>query len=307
MPTDERVLGIPAAHLAAWGPFLGLRAATPAERDWLLDPSRFEFRPRSECETDPSFVQLIPYVVLTCLGRVFHYRRGDAGTEARLKSLRSVGIGGHVSEADAAGGADPYLTGLRREVAEEVAIGAAFTERFLGFLRDDRTPVGEVHLGVVHQWELTDEAAEPRESALAGAGWAEVAACAAASAEFETWSQFALAALEQERRATSLVHEVWEEVEDTGTTSTVCLAGPRGDGHRTMLGVGARLVTTIVANSWTEAMTRYYRYQGWGVYRPEPDWPVEPYPAAWVAEQRAAASDHPAGGGRQSPESPPRT
>ncbi len=297
MPTDERVLGVPAERLAAWGPFLGLRAATPAERDRLLDPAYFEFRPRSQCETDPSFVQLIPYVVLTCLGRVFHYRRGDAGTESRLKSLRSVGIGGHISEADAAGGGDPYLTGLRREVAEEVSIGAAFTERFLGFLRDDRTPVGEVHLGVVHQWELAREAAEPRESALAAAGWSELAECAAASAEFETWSQFALAAIEQERQATSLVHEAWGHV-DGSRAHTLCLAGPRGDGHRAMLGDEDRLLTTIVASSWTEAMTRYYRYQKWGVYRPEPDWPVEPYPPDWVAEQRAASGESPAIGGQ---------
>ena len=75
------------------------------------------------------------------------------------------------------------------------ARASAFTERFLGFLRDDRTPVGQVHLGVVHQWELAAESAEPRESALAGAGWAEIAACTAAAAEFETWSQFVLASL----------------------------------------------------------------------------------------------------------------
>ena len=286
MPTDERVLGVPATHLAAWGPFLGLRAATPAERDWLLDPARFEFRPRRDCETDPSFVQLIPYVVLTCLGRVFHYRRGPAGTETRLQSLRSVGIGGHISEADAAGGADAYETGLRREVAEEVAVGAVAAEHFLGFLRDDRTPVGQVHLGVVQRWELTSEAAEPRESALAGAGWAAVAECAGASGEFETWSQFVLAAIEEERRASSLVHEVWED----DSSFTVCLAGPRGDGHRAMLGDDARLLTTIVASSWTEAMTRYHRHQGWGVYQPEPDWAVEPYTAEWVAEQRGVVS-----------------
>ena len=63
------------------------------------------------------------------------------------------------------------------------------------------------------------------------------------------------------------------------------------DKHRAMLGDGARLVTTIVASSWTEAMTRYNRYQGWGVYTPEPDWPDEPYPAEWVAEQRQISSD----------------
>lgn len=198
MSLGERVLGVPAASLGGFADFLGLRPATPAERDRVLDPAKFEFRPRSACETDPAFLQLIPYVVLTCRGEVFHYRRGAAGTETRLTARRSVGIGGHVNEADAAGG-DPLGTGMRREVAEEVGIGANYAEHFLGFVRDARTPVGQVHLGVAYRWELETPAAEPRESALAGAGWATVAECVAAVEEFETWSRFVLEVLPSRR------------------------------------------------------------------------------------------------------------
>src|SRR5947209_1928580 len=108
MPTDERVLCIPTTQLRAAGLFHGFRRADDRYRAALLDPAGYSFRPRREVETDPSFKQIIPYVVLTCDGRVFHYRRGAAGTEARLTTLRSVGIGGHISEADAVGGDDPY-------------------------------------------------------------------------------------------------------------------------------------------------------------------------------------------------------
>src|SRR5882757_8802237 len=107
MAHDESVLGIPAAHLEAWGIFRGLRATNATERRRLLDPAQFAFRPRSQCETDPSFKQLIPYIVLRCGSQIFHYRRGMAGTEKRLQSLRSIGIGGHISTADAVGGDDP--------------------------------------------------------------------------------------------------------------------------------------------------------------------------------------------------------
>src|SRR5947207_786776 len=116
MPADERVLVIPAAHLHAAGAFTGFRPADAAFRAALLDPTAFAFRPRSEVETDPAFLQLIPYVVLRRGADVFHYRRGKAGTEARLAALRSVGVGGHISEADAAGGDDPYRTGMTREL-----------------------------------------------------------------------------------------------------------------------------------------------------------------------------------------------
>ena len=195
MPLDEKVLVIPAMRFLAAGHFHGLRAADDAYRAALLDAAAFEFRPRAEVETDPAFKQLIPYIVLRCGDQLFHYRRGAAGTEKRLEARRSVGIGGHISEADAAGGADPYHTGMMRELAEEVELGCGFRERCVGFINDDRTPVGRVHLGVVHLFELDAPAARAREDALADAGFAPLAELLAQREQFETWSQFVLEAL----------------------------------------------------------------------------------------------------------------
>jgi predicted NUDIX family phosphoesterase len=192
MPADERVLVIPAERLRSAGDVRGFRPADAAVRAAVLDPAGFLFRPRSEVETDPTVLQLIPYVVLTCRGDVFHYRRGAAGTEARLRSLRSVGVGGHISEDDAAGGDDPYRTGMMRELSEEVAVGCGWAETFLGFIHDPGTPVGRVHLGVVHRFELEAPAARPLEAALADAGFAPLAELTARADEFETWSQFVL-------------------------------------------------------------------------------------------------------------------
>lgn len=192
MPTDERVLVIPAAHLRAAGDFRGFRPADGVYRTALLDPAAYSFRPRSEVETDPSYLQLIPYVVLRSGADLFHYRRGKAGTETRLTALRSVGVGGHISEADAAGGADPYRTGMLRELTEEVDLGDAYAEHFLGFIYDPSTPVGTVHLGVAHVFDLPAPTARPREAALAEAGFAPLAALLAGRDRFETWSQLVL-------------------------------------------------------------------------------------------------------------------
>ena len=190
--TDERVLCIPTVRLHEAGYFHGFRPADEGFRAALLDPAAFSFRPRSEVEADPSFKQLIPYVVLACGEHVFHYRRGASGTEARLRALRSVGIGGHISEADAAGEGDPYRTGMARELGEEVDVRAGYAERLIGFINDDTTPVGQVHLGVVHRFELDEPAAVPREDALADAGFAPLAELRADRGRFETWSQFVL-------------------------------------------------------------------------------------------------------------------
>lgn len=197
MALDERVLVIPTEQLQRAGYFHGFRRAEASLRDAILNPAGFQFLPRSEVETDPSFKQLIPYVVLKHRDELFHYRRGSAGMEKRLQALRSVGIGGHISEEDARGGTDPYRTGMMRELFEEVAIAAEWSEQFLGFINDDRTPVGSVHLGVVHLLELTSPEVVAREAGLTDAGFAALEQLAKHATEFETWSQFVLEELEE--------------------------------------------------------------------------------------------------------------
>jgi predicted NUDIX family phosphoesterase len=196
---DERVLVIPTERFMAAGYFHGFRRAEGSYLRAILDPAAFEFRPRSEVETDPGFKQLIPYVVLQYGGDLFHYRRGSSGTETRLQALRSIGIGGHVSATDARDGEDLYTAGMRREVREEVAIETGWKEHFLGFINDDRTPVGSVHLGVVHLFELNDPRVHARETALADSGFAPLAELAADAGRFETWSQFVLEELQRGR------------------------------------------------------------------------------------------------------------
>lgn len=197
MPTSERVLCIPRSQLDAAGAFHGFRRWDEPFAAKLLDPAGFSFRPRCDVETDPSYKQLIPYVLLRWRDQVFHYRRGAGGTESRLHTKRSVGIGGHISEEDAAGAGDAYTTGMSRELTEEVVIAANTTGRLIGFIYDPSTAVGEVHLGVVHLFDLDAPNVTPREAAIADAGFATVGDLLAAKDEFETWSRFVLEALRE--------------------------------------------------------------------------------------------------------------
>ncbi|MGL6073800.1 MAG: phosphoesterase [Fimbriiglobus sp.] len=200
MKPDEAVLGIPAKHFEAWGRFTGFRFTTPEELAALLDPKHFEFRWRSQCETDPTFLQLIPYVVLTSHDWGFNYQRGASGTEKRLEALRSIGIGGHISEADAEGGSDPYSTGLAREVREEVRMADVVETHCPGVIYDPRTPVGEVHLGIVHIWKLAEPYVDPREAAIAKPAWLPWEVLRGRQAEYETWSQLVLETISGLRR-----------------------------------------------------------------------------------------------------------
>jgi predicted NUDIX family phosphoesterase len=194
MATDELVLVVPAAKLARLGAFAGLTTAVERYLPELFNPANVSFRPRGEVETDPSWLQLIPYVVLSHDGRLFHYTRGAAGGERRLHAKRSVGIGGHINPSDTARG-DPYRTGLLRELAEEVAIDTGYEERLLGLVHDPTTPVGQVHLGVVHVWSVREPAVRAVDPALTDGGFAIVSQLVAQRDGFETWSQLVLDAL----------------------------------------------------------------------------------------------------------------
>jgi predicted NUDIX family phosphoesterase len=190
--TDEHVLVIPATALDGLGSFRGFRADLGHRLADLLDPAGMRFRPRAAVETDPSYKQLIPYVVLRCGDRLFHYTRGAGGGEARLRAKRSVGVGGHISTADAADSTDPYRAGMLRELAEEVEVASPYTERILGLVYDPSTPVGEVHLGVVHLLTLERPDVRPREDGLTDTGFAPLRELWAQRAAFETWSQLVL-------------------------------------------------------------------------------------------------------------------
>lgn len=191
-PAAERVLVVPTAVLAEAGLFQGFSTRVEHYLPRLLDPAQLSYRPRREAETDPNFKQIIPYVVLKCRDQAFHYRRGKRGGEVRLRALRSLGVGGHISADDQNLFDPPYREALFREVAEEVELQTRYEERCIGLINDDATPVGQVHLGIVHIFELAEAKAQPREQALTNAGFAPLAELRRQRHEFESWSQFVL-------------------------------------------------------------------------------------------------------------------
>jgi predicted NUDIX family phosphoesterase len=196
---SERVLVVPAAEFDRLGRFQGFSGEAERYLSGLLVPARAQFRPRSEVEDDPGFKQIIPYVIFRCRAgdAVFCYTRGRSQGEARLHRLRSLGVGGHVAEADADGRAtlDAYEMALRRELDEEVEVRSEGSIRRVGLINDDSNPVGRVHLGVVHLYELERPDVAPREDGLAEAEFVPLARVRHLRPQFETWSQICIDAL----------------------------------------------------------------------------------------------------------------
>jgi predicted NUDIX family phosphoesterase len=194
---SERVLVVPAAEFDRLGRFQGFSADAERYLHGLLVPELAQFRPRSEVEDDPSLKQIIPYVIFRSGDKVFCYTRGKSQGEARLHRLRSLGVGGHVAEADADGRAtlDAYEMALGRELDEEVDIQSDGTIHRVGLINDDSNPVGQVHLGVVHLYELRQPAVSPREDGLAEAEFIALDHVRELRPQFETWSQICIDAL----------------------------------------------------------------------------------------------------------------
>jgi predicted NUDIX family phosphoesterase len=195
----EHVLVVPTSRFHELGHFQGFSRDVDKYLRHLLDPAHTSYRPRGAMEQDPSFKQLIPYVIFRhsdAAGRttVFQYTRGKGQGEARLHAKRSVGIGGHISSCDASCH-DPYAEGMRRELEEEVLIDTPYDGRIVGLINDDETEVGKVHLGVVHLFDVSAPRVAPRESEIIEAGFRPVEELLADMSRFETWSQICLKAL----------------------------------------------------------------------------------------------------------------
>lgn len=190
---------VPSRLLDELGRFQGFCHQTDRYLQVLLDPGNVTFRPRSQMEDDPSFKQIIPYCILRSGDSVFRYTRGKKMGEKRLHALESIGVGGHISLADERpliGGSElTYEEAMHRELEEEVVIESPFRERCAGLINDDSSPVGQVHLGVVHLLDLDRPLVRRRETSLAQAGFVSIADVRAARERLETWSQFSLDAL----------------------------------------------------------------------------------------------------------------
>ena len=161
----------------------------PEYVDTIRTTGRFE--PRAAMERDPSFKQVIPYLVLRDGERYFLMRRTRAGGDARLHDRYSIGVGGHLNPGD--GGLD---RGLEREWREE--LDADFVPRFrlLGLLNDDTTDVGRVHLGVVYAAEAEGRRVAIRETDKLTGRFAEPGDVATVAGELETWSRLVFEQLE---------------------------------------------------------------------------------------------------------------
>ena len=197
---DENILVVPRALLDDLGAFQGLSTDVDRYLDAFLDPANNFFMPRADAEDDPSHKQIIPYAIFHHNGRFLHYVRGKKSGEQRLASKGSIGIGGHINQDDAHNAKHleqtTYMTGVDREVNEELKVETTYTQQSVALINDDSNDVGQVHIGVVHLFDLASDAVAANEANIANLEFLSVDELRERHDALETWSQHCLTGLE---------------------------------------------------------------------------------------------------------------
>jgi predicted NUDIX family phosphoesterase len=197
---DENILVVKRSLFDELGAFQGLHFEPEKYLATLLSRGNNFFLARASAETDPTHKQIIPYVLITCDGKILHYVRGKKAGEQRLVSKGSIGIGGHMNDTDEslfAWDEAAYRAGVEREVNEEIRIESPFEDRIVALLNDDATEVGRVHLGIVHVFKLSEPRVEKRETMITNLAFLSPHELRARREALETWSQYCVDALEK--------------------------------------------------------------------------------------------------------------
>ena len=96
---DEQILVVKRNYLFPQGIWQGLK---PVDFDHYLHiiQCKQEFHPRSIMEHDPTYKQIIPYLIFENNNTYFLMQRQSTASETRLQNKYSLGIGGHIRQED---------------------------------------------------------------------------------------------------------------------------------------------------------------------------------------------------------------
>ena len=199
-PPEENVLVIKRSLFDELGSFQGLNFEPRKYLEAILSRGNNFFLRRALAEEDPTHKQIIPYVLLAHGNKVLFYVRGKKAGEQRLVAKGSIGIGGHMNETDESLFAldeAAYRAGVEREVGEEILIQSKFDDQIVALLNDDSNEVGQVHLGIVHVFQLAEPKVKKSESMITELAFLSREELAARRDSLETWSQICLDSLER--------------------------------------------------------------------------------------------------------------
>lgn len=150
---DEQILVIPRERLLQED-FYGYKSLKEF-KEFPNSLKYIETKRRGDMEEDPSYKQLISYIIVQNeKNETLTYTRLSGGGERRLHGQISIGIGGHMNPDDELTEYALLEANAKRELEEELGVNANLT--LIGFVNDDTNAVGEVHFGVVYLAKINE-------------------------------------------------------------------------------------------------------------------------------------------------------
>jgi predicted NUDIX family phosphoesterase len=189
---NEEILVVERSLVERLGMFQGLRLDVDRYLAEMLNPRNYRFVPRYKAEADETLKQLIPYFLICHDDKIWCYVRGKKSGEERLVAKASIGIGGHINNEDINLFGDVYSTAALRELEEEVKIEGTYQQKVVALLNDDETPVGRVHLGVIHVLRASSSNVVKREGVITESGFRTLGELKGMRDRMETWSRICL-------------------------------------------------------------------------------------------------------------------
>ena len=200
MYEDESVLVIKRELFDEIGTFQGISTEIDKYLPVFLNPSNNFFIHRELAEDDPTHKQIIPYAIFKHGDKFLRYLRGKKSGEQRLVSKSSIGIGGHINQDDFNSSSlekDTYLTGIEREINEELIINCDYNNLPIALINDDSNDVGQVHLGVVHLFDLESDQVEAGEANIENLEFLSSDDLLREKDNLESWSQICVDHLDE--------------------------------------------------------------------------------------------------------------
>lgn len=200
MYEDESVLVIKRELFDEIGTFQGISTEIDKYLPAFLNPSNNFFIHRELAEDDPTHKQIIPYAIFKHGDKFLKYLRGKKSGEQRLASKSSIGIGGHINQDDFNSSSlekDTYLTGIEREINEELIINCDYNNLPIALINDDSNDVGQVHLGVVHLFDLESDQVEAGEANIENLEFLSSEDLLREKENLESWSQICVDHLDE--------------------------------------------------------------------------------------------------------------
>jgi predicted NUDIX family phosphoesterase len=195
----EMILVVKREHLLPEGEWHGIKEVCFDQYTSIIDQHK-EFIPRGIAEQDPTYKQIIPYLVFHHEDLYFLMQRSATASEERLQNKYSLGIGGHIRQEDITG--QSLFDWARREFYEEVSYEGSVSVKPLGIINDDTNAVGQVHIGFVFLVEGIHSTISVK-SELKSGSLVPLEECMQYNKYLESWSQMVLACLLDKKYGTT--------------------------------------------------------------------------------------------------------